>query len=170
MYEFAVGQVKAGTRRRTGDALRLRDEIPEPQTDPERPLLEGEAFYAEKDYENAILTFQDVVDKYPGEKAPDAMYKQGLSFLALNDKKNAGSCSISSRRSTEVEGGRDGEEEAQGDPVGAPVARSGIESSCDETAAAVYDVSAGCSPASCRPVAVHGAFGGVVRSSPPANI
>ena len=30
------------------------------------------------------------MDKYPrGEKAPDAMYKQGLSFLALKDKKNA---------------------------------------------------------------------------------
>jgi len=30
------------------------------------------------------------VDKYPsGDKAPDAMYKQGLSFLSLNDKKNA---------------------------------------------------------------------------------
>jgi TolA-binding protein len=30
------------------------------------------------------------VDKYPrGEKAPDAMYKQGLSFLSLKDKTNA---------------------------------------------------------------------------------
>jgi TolA-binding protein len=44
----------------------------------------------EKDYENAILSFQDVVDRYPaGDKAPDAMYKQGLSFLALKDPKNA---------------------------------------------------------------------------------
>ena len=50
----------------------------------------GEAFYAEKDFDNAILTFQDVVDKYPrGEKAPDAMYKQGLSFLSLKDRNNA---------------------------------------------------------------------------------
>ncbi|MBP2689317.1 MAG: lipoprotein [Deltaproteobacteria bacterium] len=50
----------------------------------------GEAYFAEKDYENAILTFQDVVDKYPrGDKAPDAMYKQGLSFLALKDSTNA---------------------------------------------------------------------------------
>jgi TolA-binding protein len=31
-----------------------------------------------------------VVDKYPGgDKAPDAMFKQGLSFQALNDRKNA---------------------------------------------------------------------------------
>jgi tol-pal system protein YbgF len=50
----------------------------------------GEAYFAEKDYENAILAFQDVVDRYPsGDKAPDAMYKQGLAFLSLNDRKNA---------------------------------------------------------------------------------
>ena len=31
-----------------------------------------------------------MIDKYPaGDKAPDAMYKQGLSFLALKDRKNA---------------------------------------------------------------------------------
>jgi tol-pal system protein YbgF len=50
----------------------------------------GETFYSEKDYESAILSFQDVVDKFPGgEKAPDAMLKQGLAFQALNDRKNA---------------------------------------------------------------------------------
>ena len=74
-----------------GDALRLRAKYPDHKLIPNALYWKGEAFYAEKDFENAILTFQDVVDKYPrGEKAPDAMYKQGLSFLALKDKKNAG--------------------------------------------------------------------------------
>ena len=50
----------------------------------------GETFYVENDYESAILSFQDVIDKYAGgEKAPDAMLKQGLSFQALKDKRNA---------------------------------------------------------------------------------
>ena len=50
----------------------------------------GESFYVEKDYENAIIAFQDVIDKYPtSDKASDGMFKQGLSFLALQDKKNA---------------------------------------------------------------------------------
>jgi len=47
----------------------------------------------------------------------------------------------------------------------------GIESSCDETAAAVYDVSAGLlSSVVSSQVAVHGAFAVWFRSSPPANI
>ena len=91
MYEFAVGQVKGGNPKRGRETLSdFATKYPNHKLIPNALYWKGEAFYAEKDYENAILTFQDVVDKYPrGEKAPDAMYKQGLSFLALNDKKNA---------------------------------------------------------------------------------
>jgi tol-pal system protein YbgF len=49
----------------------------------------AESFYGEKDYENAIVAFQDVVDRFPDhEKASDSMLKQGLSFLSLKDGKN----------------------------------------------------------------------------------
>lgn len=50
----------------------------------------GESWYGEKKYENAILQFQDVVQKH-GEhpKAASALLKQGLAFHALGDKKNA---------------------------------------------------------------------------------
>lgn len=50
----------------------------------------GEAFYGEKKFENAILQFQDVIQKH-GEhpKAASAMLKQGLSFEALGDRRNA---------------------------------------------------------------------------------
>ena len=91
MYEFAVGQVKGGNPKRGRETLSdFATKYPNHKLIPNALYWKGEAFFAEKDYENAILTFQDVVDKYPrGEKAPDAMYKQGLSFLALNDKKNA---------------------------------------------------------------------------------
>jgi tol-pal system protein YbgF len=91
MYEAAVGQVKGGNPKKGRETLSdFAVKYPNHKLIPNALYWKGEAFYAEKDYENAILTFQDVVDKYPrGEKAPDAMYKQGLSFLALKDTKNA---------------------------------------------------------------------------------
>jgi tol-pal system protein YbgF len=91
MYEVAVGQVKGGNPKKGRETLSdFVAKYPDHKLTPNALYWKGEAFYAEKDFENAILTFQDVVDKYPrGEKAPDAMYKQGLAFLSLNDKKNA---------------------------------------------------------------------------------
>ncbi|HQU12615.1 MAG TPA: tol-pal system protein YbgF [Thermodesulfobacteriota bacterium] len=91
MYEVAVGQVKGGNPKKGRETLSdFVAKYPGHKLIPNALYWKGEAFYAEKDYENAILSFQDVVDKYPGgEKAPDAMYKQGLSFLALKDQKNA---------------------------------------------------------------------------------
>ncbi len=47
----------------------------------------GEAYYGEKQYEKAILQFQDVIQKYAKHgKASAAMFKQGLAFGALGDK------------------------------------------------------------------------------------
>lgn len=91
MYEVAVGQVKGGNPKKGRETLSdFAAKYPDHKLIPNALYWKGEAFYAEKDFENAILTFQDVVDKYPrGEKAPDAMYKQGLSFLSLKDRKNA---------------------------------------------------------------------------------
>jgi tol-pal system protein YbgF len=91
MYEVAVGQVKGGSPKKGRETLSdFAVRYPGHKLTPNALYWKGEAFYAEKDFENAILTFQDVVDRYPrGEKAPDAMYKQGMSFLSLNDKKNA---------------------------------------------------------------------------------
>lgn len=50
----------------------------------------GESYYGDKEYELAILQFQDVISKYPNHpKAPAAMLKQALSFNALGDVTNA---------------------------------------------------------------------------------
>jgi len=91
MYEVGVGLVKGGNPKKGRETLSdFAVKYPNHKLVPNALYWKGEAFYAEKDYENAILAFQDVVDKYPkGDKAPDAMYKQGLSFLALKDSKNA---------------------------------------------------------------------------------
>lgn len=51
---------------------------------------QGEALYGEKNYELAILQFQDVISQYPDHsKAPAAMLKQALAFNALGDAPNA---------------------------------------------------------------------------------
>lgn len=50
----------------------------------------GEALYGEKEYERAILQFQDVIQKFTAHpKAAAAMFKQALSFKALGDSRNA---------------------------------------------------------------------------------
>lgn len=50
----------------------------------------GEAYYSEKNFENAIVQFQDVIEKYPTHsKASAALYKQGLAFESLGEGKKA---------------------------------------------------------------------------------
>ncbi len=91
MYDYALGLIKAGENRKGREVFSsFASKYPDHKLMQNVFYWKGESFYAEKDYENAILSFQDVVDRYPnGDKAPDAMYKQGLSFLALKDRKNA---------------------------------------------------------------------------------
>lgn len=50
----------------------------------------GETHYSEKNYESAILSYQEVIKNYPGkEKVVAAMFKQALSFNAIKDTKSA---------------------------------------------------------------------------------
>ncbi len=91
MYDYALGLIKNGDTKKGREVLNaFAAKYPDHRLMQNVFYWKGETFYVEKDYESAILSFQDVIDKYPqGEKAPDAMLKQGLSFQALNDKKNA---------------------------------------------------------------------------------
>ncbi|TFG37369.1 MAG: tol-pal system protein YbgF [Syntrophobacterales bacterium] len=46
----------------------------------------GECYYFEEKYEKAILEYEKVVQNYPkGNKVPNALLKQALSFLKLDD-------------------------------------------------------------------------------------
>lgn len=91
MYDYALGLIKNGDTRKGREVLNtFAAKYPDHRLMQNVFYWKGETFYVEKDYESAILSFQDVIDKYAGgEKAPDAMLKQGLSFQALNDKRNA---------------------------------------------------------------------------------
>ncbi len=48
----------------------------------------GECYFKEKKFEEAILEYEDVVKK-KGNKAPDAMFRQGMAFLEMKDTVNA---------------------------------------------------------------------------------
>lgn len=50
----------------------------------------GETYYAEKNYEKAILQFEDVIQKYEDHpKVASAMLKQAMAFDATGDKQTA---------------------------------------------------------------------------------
>ena len=50
----------------------------------------GETYYSEKNYESAILSYQDVIKNYPGkEKVAAAMLKQAMAFNEIKDAKSA---------------------------------------------------------------------------------
>ncbi len=50
----------------------------------------GETYYAEKNYEKAILEFEDIIQKYDDHpKVASAMLKQALAFEATGDKATA---------------------------------------------------------------------------------
>jgi tol-pal system protein YbgF len=47
----------------------------------------GECYYSEKDYEKAIIAYDDVIKKFSkGDKVPSALLKQALCWLRLGDK------------------------------------------------------------------------------------
>ena len=50
----------------------------------------GESYFAEKDFESAILAYETLIKNYThSEKVPGALLKQGLSFAEIGDKKTA---------------------------------------------------------------------------------
>ena len=50
----------------------------------------GETHYSEKNYESAILAYQEVIKNYPGkDKVAAAMLKQAMTFRDIKDTKSA---------------------------------------------------------------------------------
>ena len=50
----------------------------------------GQTYFEERNYERAILAFNKVqVDYANGDKAPEALLQEGMSFLSLGDKASA---------------------------------------------------------------------------------
>lgn len=91
MYEAGIATFKAGEMQKARDLFtRFVEQNPSHALIPNGHYWIGETFYSEKQYEQAILAFQEVIKNYPkSDKAPAALLKQGMSFKNIGDKKSA---------------------------------------------------------------------------------
>jgi tol-pal system protein YbgF len=91
MYENGLSAFKAGDMQKARDLFtRFVEQQPKHALIPNCQYWIGETFYSEKNYEQAILAFQEVIKNYPkSDKTPAALLKQGMSFKNIGDKKSA---------------------------------------------------------------------------------
>jgi tol-pal system protein YbgF len=92
LYRRAIAMIRSEQRYTEGrDMLqRFLRQHPQHSLSVNASYWVGEAYYGEKQYENAILQFQDVIDKHSDHpKAAAAQLKQGITFQTLGDKQSA---------------------------------------------------------------------------------
>ena len=90
-YRAAVDLVKAGKQADAVAALRtfLKSHPRHEYADNAQYWL-GEAFYADKDYQHALVEFRATIETYPrGNKVPDALLKVGYCYQALGQADKA---------------------------------------------------------------------------------
>jgi len=90
-YRAAVELVKAGKTTDAVTALRafLKNYPRDEYADNAQYWL-GEAFYASKDYQHALVEFRATIETYPrGNKVPDALLKVGYCYSALGQADKA---------------------------------------------------------------------------------
>jgi tol-pal system protein YbgF len=90
-YRAAVELVKAGKQADAVAALRtfLKSHPRHEYADNAQYWL-GEAFYADKDYQHALMEFRATIETYPrGNKVPDALLKVGYCYQALGQADKA---------------------------------------------------------------------------------
>ena len=92
LYRRAVAMIRTEERYVEGRDLlqRFLQQQPQHSLSVNASYWIGEAYYGEKKYENAILQFQDVIDKHSDHpKAAAAQLKQGITFQTLGDNQSA---------------------------------------------------------------------------------
>ncbi|MBS1121654.1 MAG: tol-pal system protein YbgF [Deltaproteobacteria bacterium] len=90
-YRAAVDLVKAGNHDDAVAALRaFLAKYPRHDYADNAQYWLGEAFYAHKDYAQALIEFRNVIQTYPrGNKVPDALLKVGYCYQALTQTEKA---------------------------------------------------------------------------------
>ncbi len=90
-YRAAVELVKSGSKDEAVTALRkFLGEHPRHEYADNAQYWLGEAFYAAKDYKNALVEFRATIETYPrGNKVPDALLKVGYCYAALGQTEKA---------------------------------------------------------------------------------
>jgi tol-pal system protein YbgF len=90
-YRAAVELVKAGKSADAVTALRaFLKSYPRHEYADNAQYWLGEAFYATKDYQHALVEFRATIETYPrGNKVPDALLKVGYCYTALGQTDKA---------------------------------------------------------------------------------
>lgn len=90
-YRAAVELVKAGKTTDAVTALRtFLKNYPRHEYADNAQYWLGEAFYASKDYQHALVEFRATIETYPrGNKVPDALLKVGYCYSALGQADKA---------------------------------------------------------------------------------
>jgi tol-pal system protein YbgF len=91
MYQSGIDAFKGGDMKKARDIFsNFVAQYPKHELAANARYWIGESYYNEKNLEQAILEYQDVIKNFPGkEKAPAAMLKQGMAFKGLGDDKSA---------------------------------------------------------------------------------
>lgn len=90
-YKQGQDAVKAGDIKKSREILtKFLEQYPSHKLSPNARYWIGETYYMEKNYEQAVLEYQQVIKEFPGkDKVPAAMLKQAMAFKELGDMKSA---------------------------------------------------------------------------------
>lgn len=89
LYKSALDLIRSGKTKKARDLFKqyLRD-YPDGALANNAQFWIGESYYGEKEYEKAIVEYDDVITKYPtGGKVPAALLKQGMAFRKIKNYK-----------------------------------------------------------------------------------
>lgn len=90
-YQQGLDSMKAGDTVKARELFtKFLDQNPRHKLAANAHYWIGETYYSEKNFEQAILEFQEVIKNFPEkEKVPAAMLKQGMAFKEIGDLKSA---------------------------------------------------------------------------------
>jgi tol-pal system protein YbgF len=91
VYQQGLDAMKAGETAKAREFFtKFLDQNPKHKLAANAHYWLGETYYSEKNYEQAILEFQEVIKNFPEkDKVPAAMLKQGMAFKEMGDTKSS---------------------------------------------------------------------------------
>jgi len=91
LYQQGLDAMKGGDPAKARDLLtKFLDQNPKHKLAANAHYWLGETYYSEKNFEQAILEFQEVIKNFPEkDKVPAAMLKQGMAFKEMGDSKSS---------------------------------------------------------------------------------
>jgi len=91
LYQDGVAALKGGDAAKARELFStFLERYPKHQLAANAHYWTGESYYGEKNFEQAILEYQEVIKNFPeSDKVPAALLKQGMSFKELGDAKSA---------------------------------------------------------------------------------